>query len=162
MKDTGSSQEVIIVGIGEFCVSKRPLSSIGLGSCVGLVLHDTRRGIGGLAHIMLPASNGKVDRPGKFADTAVTTLLSEIYRQYGKNGKMIAKMTGGASMFSRFSENFSIGERNLAAVRISLKELSIPIVAEDVGGSMGRTITYFPEDRGKVRIRRGDGSITEL
>jgi chemotaxis protein CheD len=162
MKDTGSSQEVIIVGIGEFCVSKRPLSSIGLGSCVGLVLHDTRRGIGGLAHIMLPASNGKVDRPGKFADTAVTTLLSEIYRQYGKNGKMIAKMTGGASMFSRFSENFSIGERNLAAVRVSLKELSIPIVAEDVGGSMGRTITYFPEDRGKVRIRRGDGSITEL
>jgi chemotaxis protein CheD len=162
LKDIGNPQEVIVVGIGEFCVSKRPLSSIGLGSCVGLILHDPGRGIGGLAHIMLPASNGKVDRPGKFADTAVTSLISEISRQYGKNGTIIAKLTGGASMFSRFSENFSIGERNLAAVRISLKELSIPVVGEDVGGNIGRTITYFPDDKGKVKIRRGDGSVTEL
>jgi chemotaxis protein CheD len=162
VKDIGTSPEVIIVGIGEFCVSKKPLCSIGLGSCVGLVLHDPRRGIGGLAHIMLPASNGKVDRPGKFADTAVTSLVKEISCQHDENEKMIAKITGGASMFTHFTENFSIGERNLVAVRTSLKELSIPVVGEDVGGTIGRTITYFPDDKGKIKIRRGDGSVTEL
>jgi chemotaxis protein CheD len=162
VNDIHTHQDVIVVGIGEFCVSTKPLSSIGLGSCVGLVLHDPRRGVGGLAHIMLPASNGKVDRPGKYADTAVTNLLEEISRKYGGNGKVTAKITGGASMFSRFAENFSIGERNISAVRTCLKELSIKIISEDVGGSVGRTITYFPDNRGKIVIRRGDGSVTEI
>jgi len=162
VNDVGNLGDIIIVGIGEFCVSRKPLRSIGLGSCVGLVLHDSGRGLGGLVHIMLPSSNGKVDRPGKYADTAVKTLLDEIFRQQGKNGTINAKMTGGASMFSCFTENFSIGERNISAVRACLKELSIPVISEDVGGAVGRTITYFPDNRGKIMIRRGDGSVTEI
>lgn len=160
--DDQKTGEVIFVGIGEFCVSDKVLSSIGLGSCVGLVLHDTDRMIGGLAHVMLPESHGQADRPGKFANTAVGAMLDEIYRKRPRNGRLIAKLVGGASMFARFSENFSIGDKNIEAVRAKLKECSIPIVAEDVGGTVGRTMHYYPYEKGKIVIRRGDGSRVEI
>ena len=48
------------VGIGEYRVARPPavLVSLGLGSCVGVALYDPERKVGGLAHIMLPSSNG--------------------------------------------------------------------------------------------------------
>jgi chemotaxis protein CheD len=159
---TSEREEVTIIGIGEFRVSKTPLSSIGLGSCIGLVLHDKERQIGGLSHIMLPASQGRTDRPGKYADTAIEALLNEIGLQRVNSGTIVAKLVGGASMFVQFSESFSIGEKNIEAVRTILKFRSIPIVAEDVGGKMGRTMVYYPVEGGRITIRRGDGSTREI
>ena len=34
-----------------------------LGSCIGLVLYDRKRKVGGLAHVVLPESRGETDRP---------------------------------------------------------------------------------------------------
>ena len=59
-----------MVRMGELAVSKDPghvLASIGLGSCIGLVLLEAARPIAGLAHIMLPASGNDQGSPvGKF------------------------------------------------------------------------------------------------
>lgn len=74
--------ETAIIGIGEYRVGRMPMSSIGLGSCIGLVIHDQDRSIGSLAHIMLPSSQGRTDRPGKYADSAVDLLVTEL-RQAG-------------------------------------------------------------------------------
>lgn len=156
------SEGVTFIGIGEFKVSTMPLSSIGLGSCIGLILHDEGRRIGGLAHIMLPDSQGRTDRPGKYADTALLALLEAMGCHGTTPGRIVAKLAGGASMFAQFSESFSIGDKNLQAVRILLKERSIPIVAEDVGGKVGRTIVYYPGGNGRITIRRGDGSNGEI
>ena len=153
---------VTFIGIGEFMVSRDPLSSIGLGSCIGLVLHDEDRKIGGLAHIMLPDSQGRTDRPGKYADTALLALLEGMGCTGKTRGRIGAKLTGGAAMFAQFSENFSIGDKNLQAIRVLLKERSIPILAEDVGGKAGRTIVYYPGSGGRITIRRGDGSYGEI
>ena len=46
-----------------------------LGSCVGLALYDRCQKIGGFAHIVLPHSRGKSEHLGKFADTAIPTLI---------------------------------------------------------------------------------------
>jgi chemotaxis protein CheD len=54
----------------------------------------------------------------------------------------VAKIAGGASMF-QFQDkklNMDIGSRNISAVRAALKELGIPILAEDTGGNIGRTM----------------------
>ena len=69
--DTG---EKINVGIGEYSVGSMTMTSIGLGSCIALIVHDNYLKMGGVAHIMLPNSKGKGERPGKFADTAVPLL----------------------------------------------------------------------------------------
>ena len=50
--------EVIKVGMADLKVCKSPdsITTLGLGSCVGIALRDPVTKIGGLAHIMLPDS----------------------------------------------------------------------------------------------------------
>jgi chemotaxis protein CheD len=154
--------DLVLIGIGEHHLGKTPMSSIGLGSCVGLIIHDRDKGIGVLAHVMLPLSQGKRERPGKYADTAVEMMISELIKAGCNPRSLTAKMAGGASMFKSFTGNLNIGERNIEAIRILLKEHNIPLVGEDVGGNMGRTIVYMPSEKGKVTVRKGNNIIIEI
>lgn len=152
-------EQVVMVGIGEYFVGRIPMSAIGLGSCIGLVIHDQARDIGGLAHIMLPDSQGRSDRPAKYADTAVELLVREIKRQGSGTDSLVSKIVGGASMFQSFSGNLNIGDRNIEAVKIHLKRLNIRIVAEETGGVQGRTIVYYPAEKGKISVKTANGII---
>jgi len=156
-------REIVIIGIGEWSTGDSVMTSIGLGSCIGLVLHDETKKIGGLAHVMLPKSSGKPnERAGKYADTAVEVLLKELTQKGSKIVNIKAKLAGGASMFSNFSGNLNIGERNAEALKEILKELHIPIIREDLGGTIGRTVTYYPKENGRFVIRQADGTTREI
>ncbi|MDD1720255.1 MAG: chemotaxis protein CheD [Methanoregulaceae archaeon] len=154
--------ETVIIGIGEYRVGRMPMSSIGLGSCIGLIIHDQDRSIGCLAHVMLPESQGKTDRPGKYADTAVETLFAEMRAVGCRQQSLVAKVVGGASMFKNFSGTLNIGERNIIAVRECLKAKGIPIQIEDTGGAEGRTVTYYPGEGGRITVKKADGRTREL
>lgn len=151
-------ESLVIIGIGEYHVGNCPMSTIGLGSCIGLVIHDTVRATGGLVHIMLPDSQGRTDRPGKYADSAVELLVKELVRNGCKPSSLVAKIAGGAAMFRTTAGSLNIGERNIEAVKIRLKSRGIPLSGEDVGGSVGRTITYFPGENGKILVKIANGT----
>ncbi len=159
---TRYNAKAIVIGIGDYHTGAEPMTSIGLGSCIGLIIHDTKLGIGGMAHIMLPESGGKRDRLGKYADTAVAILLGDLSKKGCAQKTLQAKLVGGAQMFANFSGNLSIGERNVEAVRAKLKENRIPIKGEDVGGTKGRTVMYCPEKGFTISIRRADGTCSEI
>ncbi len=152
----------INVGIGEYKVGTTQISSIGLGSCVAFILYDRKQKTGGLAHVMLPDSNGKSERPGKFADTAVPHLICEMEKHGSSRRSLSAHLVGGASMFQQFKGNLDIGKRNICALKEHLNELRIPIESEDIGGTSGRSVNFFPEDGGKINIRRADGKWYEI
>jgi len=154
--------DTVIIGIGEYQVGSMPMASIGLGSCVGLVIHDRKTGNGALVHIMLPSSHGKTDRPGKYADSAIEVLIKELTKKGSSPADLIAKMAGGSAMFKTFSGNLNIGERNIEVIRKLLNEKKIPVKGEDVGGCVGRTIFYYPKENGKLVIKKGDGTLSEL
>lgn len=158
----GNDDEMVIVGIGDFCVGKMPMSSIGLGSCIGLVIYDKDTGNGGMAHVMLPDSQGRSERPGKFADTAVEALVKDLIKSGSRQGSLVAKMAGGAAMFKTFSGNLNIGERNIEAVKGALKLKNIPLAREDTGGVAGRTMVYIPADAGKILIKIANGTRKEI
>nr|WP_239534532.1 chemotaxis protein CheD [Priestia taiwanensis] len=125
------------------------IRTAGLGSCVGIVIYDEERKIGGLAHIMLPDSSltkGVIQNKAKYADTAIPVLLEKIYAEGGKKASLRAKIAGGAQMFqfSSKSDLTRIGPRNVEAVKDVLKKHHIMIVSEDVGGNKGRTIEFSP------------------
>ncbi|MDD4299115.1 MAG: chemotaxis protein CheD [Methanomicrobium sp.] len=162
MSETTQGDKAANVGIGEYHVGNFQMTSIGLGSCVAVVLHDTRKSTGAVAHVMLPESNGKKDRPGKFADTAIPTLFNELIQQGSNKRDIIAKIAGGSSMFKQFKGNLDIGGRNIEAIKVALQTCHISLVAEDVGGNFGRSITYNPKTGGVVIIRRADGTCTEI
>lgn len=144
------------MGIGEVKVSKSGiLKTIGLGSCLGIAVYETKLRAGALAHAMLPRSNGL--KTAKFVDSAVS-LAIESLESIGANRKnMIAKIAGGAQIFRHLTlENLRIGDRNIEAAKEKLAEYGIRIVSEDLGGSLGRTLYFFVED-GRVLIRYSDG-----
>ncbi|NLY42485.1 MAG: chemotaxis protein CheD [Clostridiaceae bacterium] len=143
---------LVRVGMADLKVAKYPgiLTTLGLGSCVGIALFDPSSRIGGLAHIMLPSSKQVKNNTNKakFADTAIVQLLEEMLSIGAKKNNIIAKLAGGAQMFSfsQTSDIVRIGDRNAAASREVLQSLSIPIVAEDTGGNFGRTIELYTEN----------------
>ena len=151
-----------MIGIGEYKVGSGPMMSIGLGSCIGLTLYDDERHIGAMVHIMLPDSSGRMDRPGKYADTAIPLLLQEMTALGCRKQKIVAKMAGGACMFVYFGNNLNIGERNSERIKGILKENNIRIVAEDIGGNVGRTVIFKPLEGGHVTVRKADGASTEI
>jgi len=153
------------VGIGEYRVAMPPgiLVTRGLGSCVGVILHDTTLRIGGLAHIMLPNSRdfANFNNPFKFADLAIPALVAEM-RVLGARS-LAARLVGGARMFPNGASRsgFDIGERNALQARVILSSFIIPVVAEDVGGSVGRTV-LVDVSLGSVRVRtagRGERNL---
>lgn len=144
------------VGIADYKITEAPNSLItyGLGSCVGIALYDKKTRKGGLIHIMLADSSSFSDTSKwiKFADLAIPRVVTEITR--GRKHSLVAKIAGGASMFSfkTSSSGLQIGERNIQKVKEVLKDLSIPIIGEDVGGKTGRTMTVDLESF-EVNIR---------
>jgi chemotaxis protein CheD len=151
-----------IIGIGEYCLGPEPMATIGLGSCVALILFDPARAVGSMAHVMLPDSNGRSDRPGKYADTAVRLLVDGMIANGSRQRGLVAKLVGGASMFAHFSGNLNIGERNSSTLKSLLKTEGIPVVAELIGGNVGRSVIFVPAERGRVTVKRADGSCCEL
>jgi chemotaxis protein CheD len=151
-----------MIGIGEYRVGSFPMMTIGLGSCIGLTMYDPNLKIGAMVHIMLPESGGRMDRPGKYVDTAVPLLVKELVALGCKNRSIVAKIAGGACMFEYFGTNLNIGERNAIKARLLLQEHNIQLAAEDVGGKVGRSVTFLPTNDGKVTIRRADGTSSSL
>lgn len=143
-----------MVRMGELAVSALAddvLVSLGLGSCIGLALIDRRAAVAGLAHVVLPATEGRGGTPGKFADTAVEALLAGLLGARARRISLEAVLVGGASMFSfGGGSGLDIGQRNDAAVRAELKRLRIPVAVADTGGNLGRT----------MRVHVGESSVT--
>jgi len=143
---------VVKVGMADLNVIKEPgkLVTLGLGSCIGIALYDSRNKVAGLAHIMLPSSREikNNSNKAKFADTAIEILIDKM-KVFGANKIFIsAKIAGGAQMFNFTSNSdiLRIGDRNASATRDILDNLGIPIVSSDTGGSYGRTIELNAEN----------------
>jgi chemotaxis protein CheD len=145
----------IIIGIAEMRVAKSPetLVTLGLGSCVGLVLYDAAAKIGGMVHIMLPTSKGDAQNKAKYADTGIDYLLEHVLKMGANRNRLFAKLAGGANMFGTSTQTdiLRIGERNVCMCHQLLQAYHIPVKAEETGGNTGRTIE-FSCDTGHLKI----------
>jgi len=157
----------IAVRMGELAVSSAPgevLLSIGLGSCIGLALVDQRRGIAGLAHVMLPEAVAEGGPAGKFADRAVPELVARTAALGTSRTALRAVIVGGAQMFTLggggAGSALDIGVRNEFAVRSALSAARIPVASSATGGNRGRTISVFPG--GAVLSKEAGGAEIEL
>jgi chemotaxis protein CheD len=158
---------VIKVGMADLQSSRHPcvLTTLGLGSCVGIALYDSARKIAGLAHIMLPSSQQAKNNSNiaKFADTAIYKLIDDMAKLGAVKTSLVAKLAGGAQMFSfsEASEMMRIGARNVIASKDILIGLKIPIIAEDTGGTYGRTIELYSEN-GRLMIKTIGHGVKEI
>ena len=159
--------DTIIVGVGEIGISNSAdavLKTFALGPCVAIIVTapGTRTSI--LMHIALPESSINpelaLQKPGYFADTGISTLLSMLRSNNLISPDLIIKLAGGSSILDH-NQIFNIGERNLSAIKKLLNQHNLKISAADTGGSHSRTVSLFPIN-GKVLISSEMTGINEL
>lgn len=137
----------LVVRVAELEVGARGdvLVTIGLGSCVAIVLHDPVAGVGGLAHVLLPSpslSRRGDAGPGRFPQTAVPALVERMAALGAAPRRLTARLAGGAAMFNNLTPagTIQMGERNAVASRQALLAHGIGVTGEDLGGDYGRTV----------------------
>ncbi len=132
------------------------LATIGLGSCVAIVLHDEIARVGALAHVLLPSETMAQDRSNraKFPSTAVPLMIERMKAIGARENRITARIVGGASMFASLVPNgaLQMGERNVVATRQVLENARIPLVGSDVGGGHGRSV-FFNVGTGTLQVR---------
>lgn len=139
----------ITVGIADMKLARGAggiLITYALGSCIGLCFHDPRLQLGALLHVMLPL-NMEAGRknPLKYADTGIRETLRQMEAKGASRSRITVKIAGGAKMFDVKGGNLgNIGQRNVESVHTVLKQEGIRLLAEDVGGSVARTLLFDP------------------
>ena len=136
----------IKVGMADLKIAKAPdlLTTLGLGSCIGLTLYEPVSKVGGLVHYMLPDSTKLKNNTNiaKFGDTGIRELYKQVVANGANPRRLVAKIAGGAKMFevSGLSNVGNVGERNAEEAVLILKELNVPLIARDTGLNYGRTV----------------------
>lgn len=147
-----------IVKVAEWAAERGDgvLVTLGLGSCVAIMLYDAETKAGAMAHVLLPSISlaRDITNRAKFPETAVPLLVERLKTLGADPRRLVAKLAGGASMFGQLVTpgTIQMGERNVLAARTSLRAAGIPIVREAVGGERGRSIRFYVKD-GRVEIR---------
>ena len=136
----------ITVGIADMKMAKDSgmLITYALGSCIGICLYDQRIRLASLVHIMLPLNL----EPGrkntmKYADTGIRETLKMMEAKGASRSRITAKIAGGAKMFEVSGGSLgNIGQRNIESVHTILRQEGIRLLAEDVGGTVARTLLF--------------------
>lgn len=162
------AEQTIVLGMADLMVVPAPvkLVTLGLGSCIGLVVFDTYAKLAGMAHIMLPDSRGLrgSEKVGKFADTAVPALIEEMLKKGATRGHIKAKLAGGAQMFSlpgASADFLTVGSKNAMETKNKLVRFGIALLAADTGGNKGRTIE-FSTSNWMLKVKTLGKGVTEI
>lgn len=138
---------------GEYYVtiSTEVLATV-LGSCVSTCIRDTRTGLGGMNHFMLPYDPGR-EKEGeamRYGCFAIERLINELLKRGAKRGYLEVKVFGGGHVLPGVAGD--IGKANVEFVRQYLRDEGLPVRSEDVGGTCGRRLRYFPAT-GKALVK---------
>jgi len=157
----------LVVGIGDCKVTDNPesvLVTYALGSCVAVMIHDPVAQVGGLLHFMLPESGIDKEkaqsRPFMFADTGIPMLFHSAYSKGAEKRRLTVSVAGGAQMMDEEGV-FNIGKRNCLAMRKIFWKAGVILKAEDVGGTMSRTVR-LEVGTGRVSLHNAGEKTQEL
>ncbi len=148
----------VTVDIADYAVTDQPGTTLithSLGSCIGVTIWDPETRVGGMIHYMLPDSNLSPEKakskPAMFANTGVPAMFRAAFELGASKNRLIIKVAGGSSLLDD-NGTFNIGKRNYVMLRKLFWKNGLLIDAEDVGGSISRTLT-LDVGTGRVAIR---------
>ena len=136
----------VVVDIADLKVSNDPnaaLITYSLGSCIGVALWDPVAKVAGMLHYMLPESTISPEKaqanPAMFCDTGVPKLFKAAYELGAVKRRLVVEVAGGSQLLDD-KGTFNIGKRNYLALRKIFWKNGVMIGAEDVGGTISRTM----------------------
>lgn len=154
----------LVVDIADLAVTDDPRVTIvthSLGSCIGVAIWDSKVRVGGMIHYMLPESSLSPDKakanPAMFGDTGIPELFRSAYELGAAKNRLTVKVVGGSQLLDD-NGTFNIGKRNYTMLRKLFWKNGILIDAEDVGGSISRTLRLAIDD-GCVILKTREGEV---
>lgn len=159
-------KEMIVVRISDMKITQgnKELITYALGSCVGVSFYDPFQQKGALLHVLLPERMDERDSNlMKYADSGVHETIRQM-RQHGFwMDRVVVKIAGGACMFHDTGKSVlgKIGDRNVESVKRALAREGLRISAEDVGGTVARTMS-LDVGTGEVKIQNATGMTKML
>ena len=175
--DNHFQRDVVTIYPGEFYSTKEnEMISTVLGSCVSIVLYDTKSRVGGINHFMLAKDSSlKSDfetdenkRLGKFGEYAIDLLIEDLKKNGAVLANLEAKVFGGGNIFNLPDVDAQVGNVNSKFAFSYLEKLNIPVVKSNTGGILPRKIFFDPETQ-KVfmkfidnrHVQNADGKVRQ-
>lgn len=141
---------------GEFYVTphNEAITTV-LGSCISACVRDTRAGIGGMNHFMLPVNKDQANtidmsNAARYGNFAMEQMINDILRNGGNKKHIEIKICGGGRVMKGMTD---VGKRNIEFARSYIEMEGYKLLSEDVGGQYPRKVIYFPKT-GKARIKK--------
>lgn len=152
----------VAVSTAVMAIHPSRLMTPALGSCIGITLWDASLRTGVLGHVMLPApADGTSGSSTKYVEFAVPEMIRMMVEAGSFKHRLVAKIAGGAAMFSRESLVASIGLRNVEEARRQLALAQVRLAAEDTGQAHARTIELIL-DTGILLVHSHRYGVREL
>lgn len=136
------------VNFSEMKISSNPaeiMVAFSICSGIGVTIHDSVCGVGGVLNFMLPDStNANGLNPEKvpymFADTGMRAFLRALAEQGCQPDRMKVVVAGGAQIMDQ-TGTFNIGQKNYEALKTSLETYDLKIHHQSIGGTNSRTLS---------------------
>jgi chemotaxis protein CheD len=137
---------------GEFYVSRLDeMIATTLGSCVSACIWDTKHGIGGMNHFMLPLTEVEANKvlwgnvqseATRYGNYAMEHMINEILKHGGVRSNLRAKVFGGGKVLRQKN---NVGAKNVDFVLDYLACEKLPIVSQDLGDTYPRKVLFDPQ-----------------
>lgn len=153
-------KDIIVIQPGEYFVVNKTSEGIAtvLGSCIAVCFMDIDAGIGGMNHFMLPGDfrNDEVfaSKSSRYGMFAMESIINEMMKKGARRDRLTAKIFGGAHVLNFRKSDGNIPLANINFVKMYLQYEEIPIIANDIGGEVGRKIIFLPADGGRVLVKK--------
>lgn len=157
-------KEIVDVQIGEVRTAKEDivLKSKAIGSCIAVIAYDAKRGIGGMAHIMLPGVapvNKSSGEKTKYAADAIEVLVGQMAQLGSNNGDIEVVLAGGGNVLNRPDD--TICKDNIRSTLEFLSKHDVAVKVQAIGGTSRRSVSLDVK-RGIVFYTEGNGGETQL
>ncbi len=115
-----------------------------LGSCIAVCLHDKVNHVGGANHYMLPIHKSGANDPYNYGENAIPALIDAVLSEGGNKKYLVSQIVGGSC--TRPDSAIDVGRQNIEMARRQLAQHGIPILREEIGGTTGRVVRFFPKN----------------
>lgn len=143
---------------GEYYVTKNDeMITTVLGSCIAVCMRDIKSNIGGMNHFMLPIDKAEdkpalLDKATRYGNWAMEHLINDILKAGADKEYLEIKVFGGGAVINAL-QTLNIGDKNILFVKNFLRQENMKVSSQDVGGTCGRKINYYPKT-GEVKLKR--------
>jgi len=143
---------------GEYYVTtENEMVTTVLGSCIAACIRDSKLGIGGMNHFMLPETKVHqaktehvVGQAMRYGNYAMEHLINTILSHGGKRKNLEVKLFGGGKIIATLGNT---GQKNIEFVLEYVDTEALNLVSQDLGDIYPRKVNYFPMT-GRVRMKK--------